>query len=371
MRIASIITALVICALVYGFVIERETFIALVGGGQGDGSIDAVLDDEAPQPDTVTTMNAVPVVAMRSSARQIESTITLRGRAEPVREVEVRAETTGRVLSDPLPRGTRVAEGDILCRLDPGIRPAQLAEAEARLAEARLNAEASRSLQERGFSSETEVAQRTAQLQAAQAQVDQAETELERLAIRAPFAGTLDEEPAETGTLLQAGALCARLLDLSRVTLVGFAPEASVTRLEPGLLADARLIDGRTLQGTVTHVASSADEATRTFEVNVEVDNTDGLIRGGATVELSIALEGEPAHFLPQAALTLDDAGRLGVRVAEEGVARFHAVSILRDESDGVWLSGLPPQADVIVVGQDFVSDGGAVSVTYAEDQMQ
>ena len=65
--------------------------------------------------------------------------------------------------------------------------------------------------------------------------------------------------------------------------------------------------------------------------------------------------------------MTLNDEGLLGVRVVEDGVVRFVPVRMLRDTATGVWLSGLPEVADVITVGQEFVTEGVEVQVTYEE----
>jgi membrane fusion protein, multidrug efflux system len=118
----------------------------------------------------------------------------------------------------------------------------------------------------------------------------------------------------------------------------------------------------------VTFLSRSADPTTRTFRVEVEVPNPDLAIRDGQTVEIAIASDGADAHLLPQSALTLNDQGTLGVRVvtAEETVA-FAPVSILRDTTDGVWVDGLGDAASVIIVGQEFVTDGVAVAPTWRE----
>ena len=60
--------------------------------------------------------------------------------------------------------------------------------------------------------------------------------------------------------------------------------------------------------------------------------------------------------------------GVLGVRVVnQDQIVDFYPVRLLRDEADGVWVTGLPEQADVIVVGQDFVIAGVPVAPTYRE----
>jgi multidrug efflux system membrane fusion protein len=69
--------------------------------------------------------------------------------------------------------------------------------------------------------------------------------------------------------------------------------------------------------------------------------------------------------LMPASALTLDNDGNIGVRVVGEGdIARFLPVGILRDTIDGIWVTGLPETVDVIVVGQEYVTDGVPVIPT-------
>jgi len=359
MRILPILTALLVTVVIYFALFERARLLSLAGVEPGAAT-------PAPaRPAAVEKRPPVSVLVQESRARPVTSGLVLRGRTEAARRVEVRAETSGLVISDPLRKGRSVAAGQLLCRLDPGTREADLLEARARLAEAELNARAASRLAEKGFGSETAAIARRAALEAAQAGLRRAEKELERLSITAPFDGLLESDTAELGTLLQPGALCARVIGLDPVKLVGFIPETELGRIRPGARATARLSDGRRVSGQVSFLARSADPATRTFRVEVEVANPDLSIRDGASAEIFIADAGERGHLLPQSALTLDDDGRLGVRIVVGGRARFAPVTILRDTADGVWLSGLPERVEVIVVGQEYVTDGRRVAVSY------
>jgi multidrug efflux system membrane fusion protein len=152
------------------------------------------------------------------------------------------------------------------------------------------------------------------------------------------------------------------------ITVEAFVSETEVGDLAPGQTAIARLVDGTEAKGEITFISRSGDEETRTFAVEVTIPNPQRSIRAGMTAEVSVALPPRKAHRLPQNALTLDDEGRLGVRVAEEGVARFYPITILREEPDGVWIAGLPAKAEVIVIGQDFVRDGGRVAAVPAAE---
>uniref|UniRef100_UPI001179FED1 efflux RND transporter periplasmic adaptor subunit n=1 Tax=Salibaculum halophilum TaxID=1914408 RepID=UPI001179FED1 len=283
-------------------------------------------------------------------------------------------------------------------------------EAEARLEEARINQNAAARLSEDGFASETRLANAEAALasaragltsaeaavegaqagissaeasvegakagveaaragiQSAQAAVAAAERELERLDITAPFAGLLESDTAELGSLMQPGSPCATVIQLDPIKLVGFVPEADVAKVETGAMAGAELSSGDRVQGPVTFLSRSADPATRTFRVEIEVPNPDLDVRDGQTAEILIEAEGRSAHRLAASSMTLNDDGDIGVRVVDDAdVARFLPVTVLRDTAQGVLVTGLPDSVDVIVVGQEYVRDGVPVAPTYRE----
>lgn len=433
MRLFSIFAAVFVAIGIYLFVMERDWLLGTTA--------ETTAEEAAPSAAaTPTTQGPTPVgvVAIRSSARQIDSAVVLRGQTEADRQVDLRAETTGQIVSAPLRKGAFVEENEILCQLDPGTRQATLAEAKARLEEAKsrlpeakarvpeaqsrveeararvteseallreaeINANAASRLSQDGFASETRVAQTEAQVegaragivsaqaalksaesgletvaagissaqagvQSAQAAVALAEKEINRLVIRAPFAGLLESDTAELGSLLQPGGLCATVIQLDPIMVVGFVPETQVNRAETGAKATAIVASGEEVTGTVAFVSRSADPTTRTFRVEIEVPNPELTLRDGQTAEIEIAAAGKAAHLLPQSALTLNDAGVLGVRVvSEDGTAQFVAVDLLRDTPTGVFLTGLPDQADVIVIGQEFVTDGVPVIPSFQE----
>lgn len=359
MRLGPFLTSLIVAALLFVFIMKREWITAFAN------SEDPIATTPIqPTANPAATGAPVNVVTMRSIAQEVDSGIVLRGRTEAARNVDVRAETTGLVISEPLPKGTVVTKGAPMCELDVGTRNAGLIEANARLAEAEANNSAASSLAERGFTAETTAIARLAQLETARAAVEQAEKELERLKITAPFDGILESDTAELGSLLQPGSPCARLIDLDPIKLVGFVPERDILKLSIGSMAGARLVSGEEIRGFLTFISRSADPLTRTFRVEIQAPNGDLAIRDGLTAEIFISLEGEKAHLLPQSALTLNDEGRLGVRIASDGIARFREVELIRDSAQGVWLAGLDEEVDVIVVGQEYVIDGRSINPT-------
>lgn len=359
MRFVSGLTALVVAVALYLLVMERDRIMPAR----------TLAEDPAPTAQaTPQAASGVPVLVRVVQAQAVDNAVLLRGRTEAARSVEVRAETTARVISEPLRRGAFVNAGEVLCRLDPGTRAESLAEAEARLAEADLGARNADQLTTGGFATETRRLTAQSALLAATAAVQSARRDLERLEIRAPFSGLLEDDAAELGALLQSGGLCARVIQLDPIRLVGFAAEADVGRIEVGALAGGRLADGTQLAGRVTFLARSADPMTRTFRVEVTVPNPDLAIRDGQTADMLIGTEGVRAHLIPASVLTLDDAGRVGVRLADDtDIARFAPLRVLRDTTEGLWVTGMPDTARLIVRGQDYVTEGTALAVTLAE----
>ncbi len=367
MRFLHILSALVVATVLYGVVFERARLTALLAGDPVPPAAEVpsptatAAAQDTPEP--VAPPQAFAVIAIQSEAQPVTTDVVVRGRTEADRQVEVRAQTSGLVISEPRSKGTLVRTGETICEIDPGTRFADLQEARAQLEEARVSETAAARLAQGGFASTTSAVGARAALEAAAAAVARAEKEIEYLTIAAPFDGLLETESAELGSLLQTGAACATLIRLDPIRLVGFLPEVAVDQVRVGARATARLATGREVEGTVTFVSRSADPATRTFRMDVEAPNPDGAIRDGQTASITIASEAVEAHLVPPAALTLDDGGVMGVRVVDaDSRAAFVPVDILRDTQDGVWITGLDPTAQVIVVGQEYVTDGVRVA---------
>ncbi|MEM7236582.1 MAG: efflux RND transporter periplasmic adaptor subunit [Pseudomonadota bacterium] len=361
-----VLTAALVAGLAYWFVLrspaQQDAFMAAVSGGETEVTQAAAAPptDES-EPQASDTLRPVQVMVLPSREEDTVSRLVIRGRTEANRNVHAAAETTGVVISSPLRRGTEVEAGQLLCELSPGTRAAQLLEAEAQLERARVDFDAAARLNDRGFSSTTTRMSRAADLEAAQAAVDLVNWDIGKLKIVAPFDGILESDTAELGARLAPGETCATIIDLSIVKVTGFVGEQNIDSIRPGQSATARLINGREETGEITFISRVADQDTRTFLVEVTLQNHEGRLRDGMTTELLIDLPAIKAHFVPQTALTLDDSGELGLRVIDQDTSRFLPVTILRDEARGVWLTGLPQTADIIVVGQEFVRDGRRV----------
>ncbi len=295
-------------------------------------------------------------------AQERKAAVAVRGYTEASKRVGVRARTKGLIEDSPFAQGDSVKEGDVLCRLDLANRRTELAQTEAQLASARRDYEAARMLQGKSFVSASKLATDKARMDLAMAAVDQMKYDIGWTSIKAPIAGVLVSKPAEAGGFLQTGDVCATVSVLDPLIVVAQAGEREIPAIHTGMTASAHLATGETVTGRVRFIAPAADLATRTFRVEVEVANPGLKLREGVTAELDVPLPPQKAHLLPPSALTLDDAGRFGVRIVDAAnTARFLPVKVLSQERKGTWVTGLPDKVTVITVGQDFVVDGQKV----------
>ena len=305
-------------------------------------------------------------------AQPVSRAIVVNGRTEPARAVTLRAEADGRVIALGAERGARVDEGEEVVRLDPRALEARRREARALVRQWELELDAVRRLSARSFQTESAMAATEASLEAARARVAQVEVELAHTRLRAPFAGRLDRRMVEIGDYVNDGTPVARILQEDPMVVVGHVTQQERHHVRQGDAGEALPITGQTVQGRIRYVASESDEATRTFRIELEVPNPEGALLSGLSATIRISMAANPAHRVSPALLALDALGNLGIKsVSDAGVVEFHSVEILRTDTDGVWLSGLPDPVRIITVGHGFVRPGqkvDAVPMTPNED---
>ena len=339
----------------------------------------AAEDDRYAMPETDRSVTAVaqntPVDAgadgftvrvARIQASTYTVTVNVRGVTQAFRHVQVLAEAAGRVTATPVARGARVNQGDVLCEIAVDNREAELAEARSREREARLEYEGSLGLLERSLVSEVSVAQLKAALDSATAAVGRAELALSRTKVRAPFSGILETRAVEVGDYLNAGAQCGSLLDDQPMLLVGQVPEQNVNKLIPGNAVQGIMVTGQRVSGRLTYIARAADPVSRSYRIEVELDAGQEAIRQGISTEIMVAASDIAAHMIPPSAVTLDDAGVVGVKAVDHNnTVVFYPVTIVGESTDldspGFWVTGLPQEIVLITLGQELVFPGQTV----------
>ena len=188
--------------------------------------------------------------------------------------------------------------------------------------------------------------------------------ELNRTEVKAPFSGYI-EKIVKPGNFLERGQICATIIQLNPITFVAEVPESDINKVNEGQQVVLNLITGETIEGKLTFVSKSASSLTRTFKVEAEIENKNGLIRDGITSEMIIKTSKIKAHKITPSVLMLNDKGILGIKVIRDlEIVKFLPVTILEDSEDGIWVTGIPNQIQLITQGQGFVEDDQKVLVS-------
>jgi len=305
----------------------------------------------------------------RQTAEEVTRTIAVNGRTAPARVVDINAETDGRIVAVGRERGDRLDRGDVIVRLDERDRHARLAQASATVKQRELEFAAREKLQGERYVSEAQLQEAAALLEAAKAELTRAELDINYMVIRAPFDGALQERYVEIGDFVKKADPIASFVDDRTLIVSASISEYDAHYIAKGKQGSAELATGEIVTGVVRYMAPVADEATRTFTVELAIDNSDGAYRAGMTAKLMIPGETVSAQRVSPSLLTLDDAGNLGIKTLNDaGVVEFHRADIVMSSSDGIWIAGLPHLTTLITVGQGFVNEGALVDAVPEDD---
>lgn len=335
--------------------------IAIVGW-MGSGYV--IPSKEAAQVAAAPTAQRLVTVAVRPSvAEPVQQVFVAEGQALPARDTMIRAETSGQIAEVLVAKGADVEAGEVIARIATGARGADLTRELKELARAQREFDNAEALLARGVTTVDRVAQAQATLAAAQASVRAAEETIGNTEIRAPFAGRLEALDINTGEFVSLGSDVGRIVDNTPLTIRIQIPQQSLRDIVVGQQAEVAFITGETGTGEVRFVGTSADAETRTFMAEIEVPNADGTIPAGISAQLRIPTGEVTAHFVSPAILSLGTDGTLGIKTVNAGnKVEFHRIGIVRAQTDGIWVSGLPDEARIISIGQGFVSNGETVN---------
>ena len=303
----------------------------------------------APQPEKpqVLAKEIQTVVVNESVASDFSLPINVKSETKAFSKVDIRSQTSEKVVNIGFKDGDYVNEGEVICTLDSGERLANFKRAE-------IGFNSAKELSKKGLSSQSS-------LVAAETTFEQARIALERTNIAAPFRGFVDNL-AKEGQLLQNGQICASLVSLSPLKIVGNVSELVVSKIKPGQPVKIKLISGEEFEAAVTFVASTADSQTRTFRVESELPNEQSSVKDGLTGEMTIFTDSQKAHFIPTSAFLLADNGDVALATVLNSVIKIYTVQILIDTVAGAWVTGLPEEANIVVAGQGFVKEGEEVN---------
>jgi membrane fusion protein (multidrug efflux system) len=235
-------------------------------------------------PETVTT-----TVAQKDSW---ESRLTAIGSLVAVQGVTVTAELTGKVVRIAFEPGTKVNAGDLLVQQDTSSEEAQLRAAEAAVELAKRNLERLKKLLDRRTIARSQYDDAEAKYKEGVAQADAIRAAIAKKNIRAPFAGRLGIRLVNLGQILNEGEPIVSLQSINPIFVNFSLPQQQLARVQPGLTVRVRsdALPDRVIEGKITAINPEVDAVTRNIRIQATVANRQERLRPGMFVNVAVVL---------------------------------------------------------------------------------
>ncbi len=290
------------------------------------------------------------------------------GVTEPIFTISVIARRSGIVTDILVTEGMNVKKGQIIARLDRENLDVDL---EAAIS-AEKSAQQSFDIAEKlgkNYASNLELVQSEAALKQAKAQVAGIKQQIEYTKLKAQKSGILEELFLETGQLIQKDRSVFTIMGMEKMKLIAPVPQTQIGKisLNDNVVVTIPGIEEKI--GKVKRIASAANQATRTFDVEVEIENEDGSVRAGMSSEVSIVIDQAKAFSVSPAHLAISEDGSLRVKIVnDQNVVSIVDVKLIRASGNMAYVSGLNDGDLMLTTGQAFVSAGEKITYEMQED---
>lgn len=321
--------------------------------------------------DAEAYVKVVNVETVVLEPRSFAATVRMTGEAEPETDVTVSAEEAGTLERFVAARGSRVARGGVIARIDDAVLAAQVEEARAMAQIARDRYERQRRLwEEEGIGSEIAYLEAKSEAEATEARHRQLQTRLDRTVVRAPVAGTVDDHLVDAGEVVQPGMPVARIVDASRLEISGGVPERFASRVSVGdsTRITFDILPGRVFDGEISFVGTAVDRQSRTFPIEIAMENPDGDVKPYMIANVRVLMRRiENAIVVPRDVLMRTETGYQAIVVVDDErgpVAEARDVVLgATSENEVVVTSGLEAGDRLVVRGHQMVDPGDRVRI--------
>ncbi|NWG71183.1 MAG: efflux RND transporter periplasmic adaptor subunit [Parvularculaceae bacterium] len=306
-------------------------------------------------------MRPPPVAFAQPQRTPVEDQLSAIGTGRALQSLTLTADVSGIIQRINIKPGAAVKAGAPLVELEKREQEIALTRARAEYRIAKTNAQRFAGLRESEAASALEQEAAQNELTAATAALQQAEYDLERRTIIAPFDGVVGLTNLDVGDLLTIGATVTTIDDVSSLLVDFVVPEGASPFVTPGMrvTAKARAGAGGSVSGVVRAVDSRVDSASRTRRVEAVLDNKEGALIPGSTFEIALDVKGRTGFLVPGLAIQWDRQGSYVWRMSADGSAERVPVVILRRTESAVLVEGDLKDVDQIVSeGADLVRPG-------------
>lgn len=338
-----------------------------VGSEAAENEAKPAQPAQAEQPKVAARTVAVITPPRAQHARAIR----ISGRTEADKRAILATRAAGIIEQLPGEEGDHVKSGDLIMSLDPEDKLAAVEMGTQVVKQRQAELEAAQRLTKTGAQSKLSLDIAVSALAQAKSALETAQSDLDRIRIVAPFNGVIDNVAVELGSSVMQGGEVATLISLDPVLVKGEISESDLGYIKIGDTAEAILVNGDKVTGTIRYISREATAATRTFRIEVAIPNSDERIPAGMTSEIILRGAASDAVVLPRSVVTLSANGDLGIRaVDKDNKVAFFPIDLVDDLPKGLVLGGIPADAKIIVAGQDLVKEGEVVNPVPADAEI-
>lgn len=316
----------------------------------------------------VPAVDPIPVETLAVESGDHDETFAVFGTLEIGSSVRVSAETAGRALDVPFEEGEKVRAGSRLIRVDTQLDSARIKVLESQVDSAQREFDRASSLAGQGLATPQQLKQTKAALETAQLNLRQAEIAASRAGVRSPVTGWIHRKIVDEGEWVAPGSPIAEIVDLERLELVGNVPESRLRFVSEGDSVQVHIpaMDHH-VPGTIKRIGLQALGQTRTFPVEIEVENPELKLRAGMHARIDfVKKRWSNAVLIPRDAVLQGFSGAEAMVYpggeAPEGAAELRKLKLGPNAGERVVvLDGLRAGDRLVVRGHRGLVDGALV----------
>ena len=311
------------------------------------------------------------VMVKKLQKESFTKTLKFSGFSEASRIVIIKSQVEGKVSSKSFEKGKFYKAGSQLVLIDPEDKIARLKEMEALLNQRKKEYEVAEKLFKKGFRSEVKLSESRTNFENALALYEKSQVELNNTKILIPFDSTIEDSFIELGDYVKKGDKIAKIVDLDPIFVKVNVTENVINNLKLNQ-ATSIIIADKSYEGLISYISKTSDPLTRNFRVEIKINNKKKQIISGLSSEVRINLSKEDAYFIPSSLISLDDQGKIGIKVVQEKKVLFLTIDIISDTGNGYWVNSNSKNnlEDYMLItqGHEYVIEGEKVVIKNSDD---
>lgn len=329
------------------------------------------LQDEVKETNELEIKLDKKVIVKKLQKENFIKTLKFSGFSEASRIVIIKSQVEGKVSSKTFEKGKFYKAGSQLVLVDPEDKIAKLKEMEALLNQRKKEYEVAEKLFEKGFRSEVKLSESRTNFENALALFEKSQVELNNTKILTPFDSTIEDSYVELGDYVKKGDNIAKIVDLDPIFIKINVTENEIGNLRLNQKTLIKISD-KSYKGHINYISKTSDPLTRNFKVEIQINNANKKIISGLSSEVIISLSEEDAYLIPSSLISLDNQGKIGVKVVKEKKVSFLTVDIISDTGNGYWINSNSNKnlEDYMLItqGHEYVTEGENVIIENSND---